>query len=46
MPDLWPTPLRVGSALPLVPLALGTSLCVPLDLEKAYMDARRRIRLP
>jgi hypothetical protein len=43
--DLWPTPLAVGDALLLLPLALGTTLCVPLDLEAAYTEACRRSRL-
>jgi hypothetical protein len=43
--DLWPAPLAVGERLPLLPLALGTVLCVPLDLEAAYMDACQRSRL-
>lgn len=43
--DAWPAPLAVGQSLPVLPLALGTRLCLPLDLEAAYMDACQRSRL-
>jgi hypothetical protein len=46
--DLWTAGLNVGWPLPLLPLALGQDLAVPLDFEAAYVDAceRRRITLP
>jgi hypothetical protein len=46
--DMWPAGLNVGQKLPLLPLALGQDLAVPLDLEAAYVDAcqRRRINVP
>lgn len=43
--DIWPAPLAVESALPLLPLALNAELSMPIDLEATYMDARRRRRL-
>jgi hypothetical protein len=43
--DLWPFALAVGSALPLLPLALRGGPAVPLDLEATYTDARERSRL-
>ena len=44
--DVWPFTLMVGPALPTVPLFLATDLCLPLDLEGAYIEACRRLRLP
>ena len=43
--ETWPIPLAVGRALPMVPLSLEAELCVPLDLEAAYLDACQRRRL-
>lgn len=43
--DLWPVALTVGQPLPVLPLALREAGCVPVDLETAYMEARRRSRL-
>src|SRR5947208_2060294 len=43
--DLWPTALALGKALPVLPLALNAELCLPVDLEAAYMDACHRRRL-
>ncbi|HYV38680.1 MAG TPA: DUF4058 family protein [Gemmataceae bacterium] len=43
--DIWPTRVKTGENLPLVPLALGTGICVPLNLEAAYADMCRRLRL-
>lgn len=43
--DMWTASLSLGSKLPLLPLALGGGLCVPLDLEETYSDACRRRRL-
>ena len=37
--DIWPTALSVGGELPIVPLPLGTRLCVPLDLNAPYERA-------
>jgi hypothetical protein len=44
--DIWLTPLAVGQALPVMPLALDKGICVPLDLETTYTEARLRSRLP
>lgn len=44
--DVWIAPLAVGSPLPLLPLALDKSLCIPLDLELPYIEACQRSRLP
>jgi hypothetical protein len=43
--DAWPTPLAIGHPLPTLPLALRGNGCIPLDLEAAYTEARRRSRL-
>ena len=43
--DAWPTILSLGTALPVLPLALRGSQAVPLDLDAAYDDACRRSRL-
>jgi hypothetical protein len=43
--DLWPVPLSVGQALPLLPLALRGAFFVPVDLEATYTEARSRSRL-
>lgn len=43
--DVWPRELRVGDALPVLPLALDAETCLPLDLEATYTTARRRRRL-
>lgn len=40
--DVWPFPLTVGGALPVVPLALKGTRAVPLDLETTYREARQR----
>jgi hypothetical protein len=42
---VWPAEMRVGERLPLLPLALGRRIVLPLDLEESYTDARRRSRL-
>jgi hypothetical protein len=43
--DFWPVPFAVGQPLPVLPLALRGAGCVPVDLEAAYTEARRRSRL-
>jgi hypothetical protein len=43
--DVWPAPLAIGAALPVLPLALNAEICLPLDLESTYMAARQRRRL-
>lgn len=43
--DIWPIPLAVDDALPLLPLALKRARAVPLDLEATYTHARQRSRL-
>lgn len=44
--DLWLWPLKVGEALPSVPLALKGYGCVRLDLEATYTEACARLRIP
>jgi hypothetical protein len=43
--DLWDSHFDVGDVLPTMPLALNPELCLPIDLEAAYMEARSRLRL-
>jgi hypothetical protein len=43
--DVWPAPLAVGQHLPVLPLALGTTLCWRLDLEAGYTAACQRRHL-
>ena len=43
--EAWPTPLAVGGALPVAPLALRGHRTVPLDLDATYTEARQRSRL-
>jgi hypothetical protein len=43
--DLWPIALTLAENLPTLPLALRSSLVVPIDLESTYMEACRRSRL-
>lgn len=44
--DLWLWPLKIGEALPTVPLALKGYGCVRLDLEATYTEACQRTRTP
>lgn len=44
--DVWPHELRIGSTLPLVPLALKGFGCVRLDLDGTYTEACERSRIP
>ena len=44
--DLWLWPLKVGEALPAVPLALKSYGCVRLDLEATYAETCARTRTP
>lgn len=43
--EAWPLPLRLGQALPTVPLSLAADLCVAVNLETAYRDACERRKL-
>jgi len=43
--DVWPVALEVGRRLPLLPLSLDKSLCVPVDLDAAYHEACQKLRL-
>ena len=43
--DVWCADLNVGQALPVLPLSIGDSQVVPVDLEATYMDACVRRRL-
>jgi hypothetical protein len=43
--DLWLEPLTVDRPLPVLPLALKGGPTIPVDLEAAYSDARRRCRV-
>ena len=43
--DVWPMPLAVSAPLPVMPLALSSEYCLPVDLEATYTDALHRRRL-
>jgi hypothetical protein len=43
--ELWPATLALGKTLPKLPLYLAGDLCVPVDLEGAYSETCRRLRL-
>ncbi len=43
--EIWPAALAVGTALPVMPLALDAASCLPLDLEATYTTACQRRRL-
>src|SRR5262249_29118539 len=43
--EMWPAPLAVGAAMPVLPLALNAEVCVPVDLEATYTAACQRRRL-
>ncbi len=44
--ELWPEELRVGAALPTLPLWVSEGEAVPLDLEASYVAASALLRLP
>jgi len=43
--ESWPVPLALGDALPTLPLSLDAELCVPVDLDAAYVEACQRRRI-
>lgn len=43
--EIWPVPLTVGQPLPTLPLSLEAELCIPVDLEAAYVEACQRRRV-
>jgi hypothetical protein len=43
--DLWREPLALGQPLPTLPLAVRGLGCLPIDLERTYMEARKRGRV-
>lgn len=43
--DAWEEPLRIGGALPTLPLWLASDLVVPLELEATYEEACRVLRI-
>jgi hypothetical protein len=44
--EVWNERLQIGGALPVLPLAIGRGVCIPLDLEATYFEACTRLRLP
>jgi hypothetical protein len=44
--EVWPSDVRVGQPLPLLPLPLDKGQFVPLELEAAYEEAYVNSRLP
>lgn len=43
--EVWPQPLALGEALPVMPLWLALDLCVPLGLEETYLATCRSLRI-
>jgi len=43
--DVWRESLAIGVHLPTLPLPIRGLGCLPIDLESAYMEARRRGRI-
>jgi hypothetical protein len=43
--DQWREPLAIGQPLPTLPLAVRGLGCLPIDLERTYMEARTRGRI-
>ena len=43
--QIWPVPLALRQALPVLPLALRHAGVVPVDLDETYLEACRRSRL-
>ena len=43
--DIWPVPLALGGRLPVLPLSLGASLCLPIDFDATYAAVCRRRRI-
>lgn len=43
--EVWPESLALGRPLPVLPLGLRNAGIVPVNLESAYVEARRRSRL-
>ena len=44
--EVWPVPLALGEALPVLPLWLHVDLYVPLRLEDSYLTTCRSLRIP
>jgi hypothetical protein len=44
--EVWPEPLTLGKALPVLPLWLALDLSVPLRLEESYLATCRSLRIP
>jgi hypothetical protein len=43
--EVWPEPLALGSALPVMPLWLALDLYVPLRLEESYLTTCQSLRI-
>lgn len=43
--DIWPATLQLGEPLPTLPLLPAADLCIPVDLEAAYVEACEKLRL-
>lgn len=44
--EVWPEALKLGKALPVLPLWLSLELCVPVRLEESYDETCQSLRLP
>src|ERR1019366_6663436 len=44
--EIWPHELKIGAALPTLPMCLKGGLCLPLDLEAIYVRTCQESRIP
>jgi hypothetical protein len=44
--EVWPEVLKLGKALPVMPLWLRLDLCVPVRFEESYLNTCRSLRIP
>jgi hypothetical protein len=44
--EVWPEALKLGQPLPVMPLWLSQTLCVPVRLEESYLNTCRSLRIP
>ena len=44
--EMWPATLKLGAALPVLPLWIAPDRAVPLDLEASYTATCESLRMP